>query len=226
MRREHCGEHGADGSECLRFRESWSTGSIYKPGDAVPYEGSSYVALHLNQNDPPPSGNWALIASVGPPGQQGSAGAPGQTGPQGPAGAGSTLFAYATPVPGSDINLGADGQDIAVLQVPAGHYLITGSIGFTNEDTDDQNWTFEVDFPSGTVFKLGGRAAGTGGGGIWVKGDIVAGSMSIVASGTMSQDGPITLRGYGYSIHVWTINVQFTALQVGTIVPSGNAGDP
>jgi hypothetical protein len=222
MRNADCNEH-CNECECLRFRDSWSAGSIYKPGDAVPYEGSSYVAIHLNQNDPPPSGNWAMIASVGPAGQ---AGAAGETGPQGPAGGGSTLFAFAPSDQLPDTDLGTDGQVIAVLQVPAGSYLITGSIGFSNEDTDDQNWTFEVDFPSGPVYTLTGRAAGTGGGGLAITGDIIAASMSIVANGTMLQDGPITLRGYGYSIHVDPSNVQFTALQVGRIVSQGGAANP
>ena len=65
---ECCGnEHGC----CLRFREGWTPASIYRPGDAVPLAGSSYIAIHPNQNDKPPSPNWALIAAkgdAGPPG--------------------------------------------------------------------------------------------------------------------------------------------------------------
>lgn len=55
-----CEDQGCDC--CIRFRDGWSAGSIYRPGNAVPYNGSSYVAIHWNQNDPPASCNWATMA--------------------------------------------------------------------------------------------------------------------------------------------------------------------
>jgi hypothetical protein len=211
-----CEEHKC---ECLRFREAWTSGSIYRPGDAVPCKGSSYVAIHWNQNDPPPSANWATVASRGADGPAGPVGPTGMPGPTGPAGtSGATdLYAYTAPQDATDINLGSGGQVIATLQVPAGTYLIMGSVGFVNQDTDDQSWGMQVLLDGNVVASASGRATGTGGGGFFITGDRISGSTSFLGSGTAAAADAITLRGSGYSIHVDPSNIVFLALKVGAI---------
>src|SRR5215467_2325208 len=104
---------------CLRFREAWTTGSIFRPCDAVPFNGSSYAAIHWNQNDPPPSPNWALIASkgdTGPAGPQGPVGPVGPRGPAGPSTPGPTFTAHGT----GEVQFGTGGADFAQINLPAG----------------------------------------------------------------------------------------------------------
>ncbi len=69
MSRDDCGECSDKQCGRIRFRETWSEGGIYRPGDPIPLNGSRYVAIYPNQNDPPPSPNWALLAAI--PGKKG-----------------------------------------------------------------------------------------------------------------------------------------------------------
>ena len=207
---EHkCHEHSCD---CIKFREAWSAGSIYRPGEAVPYQGSSYVAIHWNQNDPPPSQNWALIAAKGADGPAGPAGAPGRAGTDGH----SDLYAFTNSDRAADVNLGNSGSDVAVLAVPPGNYMIMGQIAIANADSDDQNFAFEVHVGGRVVSKIAGRAPGTGGG-TFGSGDETWVYASICANGRTVSGETITLRGFGYSIHASLADVQFMALQVGAI---------
>lgn len=205
--------------DCLKFREAWTPGSIYRPGDAVPYQGSSYVAIHWNQNDPPPSANWATIAERGPAGPAGPIGPVGPIGPAGRAGesGASDLYAYTAPPSAQDINMGSGGQTLAQLQVPAGSYLIMGSVGFVNQDTDDQSWGMQVRLGGKVVARASGRATGTGGGGFFITGDQISGSTSFLGSGSVAAPDTITLFGTGYSVHVDPTNIVLLALKVGTI---------
>jgi len=77
------------------FKGEWSTRVIYKIGDGVSLNGSSYVAKVVNLDINPAtdvsklSGNWAILAqggATGPAGPTGPKGAQGSTGPTGPAG--------------------------------------------------------------------------------------------------------------------------------------------
>jgi hypothetical protein len=72
----------------LRWRGDWSDTDTYEPGDAVQFEGSSYVALLTNNAVTPQqdSKEWGLLAAQGAQGPQGPRGAQGVQGPQGPAG--------------------------------------------------------------------------------------------------------------------------------------------
>jgi hypothetical protein len=79
----------------LSWRGTWSPITTYGVNDVVQYQGVTYIASAQSLGIPPPSQDWAVLASPGVPGPQGpaglagaqgSAGAPGATGPQGPAG--------------------------------------------------------------------------------------------------------------------------------------------
>jgi hypothetical protein len=87
------GPQGADGADGLRWLDGWSNAASYVIGDAVSFNGSSYIAVAANTNQQPDtSGSWDLLAQAGAPGAagaQGPAGPPGiqgSEGPQGPAG--------------------------------------------------------------------------------------------------------------------------------------------
>src|SRR5215472_7717801 len=103
----------------LNWTGTFSGATAYNPGDAVFYNGSSYVASAATTGTAPPAAPWQLLAqqgatgaqgpqgNVGPTGPQGATGATGAqgatgaTGPQGPQGAqGATGATGATGVPG------------------------------------------------------------------------------------------------------------------------------
>lgn len=69
-------------------RGAWTSAASYVLGDVVDYNGSSYIALRANVNDPPPSTNWMVqaLAVAGPQGVQGVKGDKGDQGIQGPIG--------------------------------------------------------------------------------------------------------------------------------------------
>jgi hypothetical protein len=75
------GATGATGPP-VTFKGTWSNLTTYATGDAVFFNGSSYISLSGGNTGNTPSNGvpWALLA------QQGSAGAVGSTGPQGPQG--------------------------------------------------------------------------------------------------------------------------------------------
>ena len=110
------GAPGATGPQGppVRFQGTWLIGVTYAAGDAVFFNGSSYISLSGgNTGNTPTSGApWALLAqqgSTGATGPAGTNGAAGATGPQGPPvtfqgtwsnlityGAGDTVFFTAT----------------------------------------------------------------------------------------------------------------------------------
>jgi len=63
------------------WRGAWSATETYQPGEAVSYNGVSYIALVENLNSEPPSVNWDVLSA------RGATGATGATGAQGPTGA-------------------------------------------------------------------------------------------------------------------------------------------
>jgi hypothetical protein len=202
-----CEERGGDCGIC--FRDAWTPGSIYRPGEAVPYGGSSYVAIHWNQNDPPPSPNWATIASKGDAGPGGPAG---PQGPQGPAGASGASDVYTTATnqaPG----LSPDGVDLASIAVPAGAYVLIATAGLTDFDNDDQNWTLNLRSGETVIATSTGRAHGDGN-------DVAVGESwgdngTVLATYTAAGNTTITLTGFGYKIS--TGQVTLVAMKVGTI---------
>lgn len=78
----------------VSFQGTWQQANNYNLGDAVFYNGSSYISLVGNNtgNEPDTSlTQWALLAQQGGAGPQGQQGLTGEIGPQGPAGsAGAT----------------------------------------------------------------------------------------------------------------------------------------
>jgi hypothetical protein len=184
---------------CLRFREAWTTGSIYRPGDAVPLNGSSYAAINWNQNDPPPSANWALIASkgdTGPAGPQGSAGAQGPVGAQGPAGPSSLSSAF-TGFGRGEVQFGTDGSDFARITLPAGAYAIWATVPITNTDTDPQSWSVQLSASNGASIQ--GGASGR----IAPLEESSTEVVPILATCVSPVETTITFRGFGFNIGVF-----------------------
>ena len=72
------------------WKGNWNNATAYLKGDAVAYQGSSYIALVDNVGVPPTNvANWGVLAKKGNNGAAGPAGPQGPqglTGPQGPAG--------------------------------------------------------------------------------------------------------------------------------------------
>ncbi len=212
--RNPCEDRGCDC--CLHFREEWTAGSIYRPGEAVPYNGSSYVAIHWNQNDPPPSGNWAQIASKGDAGPAGAAGAAGPAGPQGPAGASTGTDVYSTSSLTDPVGIlfVPDGIDFAALSLPGGSYVLMATVLMQNVDTDDQNWTLELRQGDTLLFTARGRI-----------GSDQLGSGTVMVPFTANTDSAVgvTVRGYGFNIVVSTDTLppfSLMAIKVGQILAS------
>lgn len=209
MSRDDCCEDRR--CDCFHFRQNWTPGSIYKPGEAVSHEGSSYVAIHLNQGDAPPSPNWVTLAARGPQGSAGPAGPPGAMGPPGIAGV-SDLYVFKS-VREDNINVGVGGQDIARLRIPAGAYFVMASIKFANFDSDDQDWSFLMKLDGAGLASANGRATGAGDAGIQ------NGYVYLCAAVDSPTGGMLILHGSGYSIHVFPGSLQFMASKVGIIHP-------
>jgi len=85
----------------VNFQGPWNIATTYALGDAVSFNGSSYISLVAgNVGFQPDISNvkWALLAqagatgATGPAGPTGPTGATGATGPAGPAGGGSHIF--------------------------------------------------------------------------------------------------------------------------------------
>jgi hypothetical protein len=208
--RNPCEDRGCDC--CLHFREAWSAGSIYRPGEAVPYNGSSYVALHLNQNDPPPSGNWALIASKGEAGPAGSAGA---TGPQGPAGkagegGGNDVFVTQQFINQDQGPFTPGGVEFAALSLSSGSYVVFVALTLANSDGDAQNWTVELHNGDTVLASSAGRIESAA----WGTVNLVVPFVATSDLGT-----PLSLWGFGFMIEVLgdTPQVTLLAMRVGPI---------
>lgn len=120
----------------VSFRGAWAVGQSYALGDAVSYNGSSYIALVVNISHQPDTnpGQWALLAqagavgTTGTTGVQGPQGFVGATGPQGatgPAGAtgaaGLTFQGAYNPATNYVLNDGVSYQGSSYISVEAGN---------------------------------------------------------------------------------------------------------
>ncbi len=96
------GAQGLQGPAGLRWRGTYQPGTGYVTGDAVAYNGASYVSLSdVNTNVVPGSGpQWALLAAQGTPGANGTNGANGAAGATGAA-ATVAVGSVTTGAPGS-----------------------------------------------------------------------------------------------------------------------------
>jgi hypothetical protein len=178
---------------CIRFREAWTAGSIFRPGDAVPYNGSSYAAIHWNQNDPPPSANWALIASKGDTGPAGPQGPAGAQGPPGPTSQGLTFTSFGR----GEVQFGTGGSDFANITLPAGAYVIWATVPITNTDTDPQSWSIQLSASNGA--RLEGAASGR----IAPLEESSTQVVPILATCESPVETTITFRGFGFNIGVF-----------------------
>jgi hypothetical protein len=79
------GEPGINGTPV--WRGEYEKETLYKPGDAVGYNGSSYVSRIEQKGNRPSGDGWDLLAEKGESGSPGPGGARGATGATGPAGA-------------------------------------------------------------------------------------------------------------------------------------------
>ncbi len=73
----------------FHWKGAWDSGTSYATGDAVSFNGSSYISLiDSNTGNPPDTSptDWDLIAQRGDTGATGPTGATGATGEQGPVG--------------------------------------------------------------------------------------------------------------------------------------------
>jgi collagen type VII alpha len=119
----------------VSFEGTWSNLTTYATGDAVFYNGSSYISLTSgNINNTPPNGTpWAVLVqqgSVGSTGATGPTGAIGLTGPTGASGAtGLTGATGATGAAGPTGNTGVTG--VTGATGPAGATGATGAAGAT-----------------------------------------------------------------------------------------------
>ncbi len=201
-REEHCECCGKERDCGLRFREGWTRGSIYRPGDAVPLVGSSYVAIHPNQNDEPPSPNWALIAGKGDAGPAGPAGPAGRAGPPGASGVSDAYTLVSGYV---DLT---NGQDIGAITVPPGNYVITAVVQLDNIDGDSQSY--------GVTLANGGTVLAEEQGILQQR--LEAGyttNLSLLAFITTNVTTKLTLRGQGYNVLCGNQSGRMVALSVG-----------
>jgi Collagen triple helix repeat (20 copies) len=130
----------------------WNSGTMYLATDGVSLNGSSYIAINSNQNDPPPSANWNIIAQAGVagvagangpqglPGEDGESGDPGSPGLVGATGAtGSAGVAGASGPVGMAVD-GEDGIDgIPGAIGPIGATGLAGPPGFAVDGEDGQD---------------------------------------------------------------------------------------
>jgi len=196
---EHCNEnctcecHRCDC--CIRFRETWTAGSIYRPCDAVPYNGSSYAAIHWNQNDPPPSSNWSLLAAKGDPGPEGPAG---PQGPPGPAGQSAFPQVFTKAYVNGEVEFGTGGSPFAALPLPAGDYVLWATVPIALRDTDPQNWNILLTANNGATVSGGvdGRMPPTDG--------AHHQPVSILAVCHAPKPTTITFTGFGYNVFLST----------------------
>jgi hypothetical protein len=71
----------------INWRGEWSVDASYDIGDAVSYQGSSFLAVRANKGArPSPTGKWNRLAAKGDVGPRGEQGAKGEAGPSGEAG--------------------------------------------------------------------------------------------------------------------------------------------
>ena len=64
----------------FRWMGTWSSTVAYLVGDAVAYNGTSYICTTANTNSAPPSANWSTLASKGDTGADGTDGIDGLPG--------------------------------------------------------------------------------------------------------------------------------------------------
>lgn len=130
---------------------------------------------------------------AGPTGETGPTGPPGSAGPAGPAGdAGQAWFKFTTNFGG----LENAGQDILSLNVPAGLYLVKGSLSLINAVDSNQNATCTLSTGYKTEAFLGGN------------GDAASRlSMSLIDVVAFNSSGTVTLHCQGFGVIINRANL-------------------
>jgi len=117
---------GAQGPP-VSFQGVWSNATTYATGDAIFYNGSSYISLaggNTNNQPDVSAAQWSLLAQQGSTGAQGIQGVTGSIGPIGPVGA--------TGLQGATGLTGATGiQGVQGIQGVTGSTGVTGATGAT-----------------------------------------------------------------------------------------------
>ena len=148
----------------ILWRGAWDSGSTYALGDAILYNGSSYISLTGDNTGNPPDvspDDWDLLAqrgdtgATGPAGVQGPMGEQGPPGPPGPAGPEGPVGPQGPAGPqGPQGPKGADGTSGSVI---GGNYQNIGNNTFLmpwDATTSTTENNVNVPLPSGTASKL------------------------------------------------------------------------
>ncbi len=129
------GPQGLQGPAGLRWRGTYDSGTGYPTGDAVAYNGASYVSVtDVNAGVVPGSGpQWALLAAAGAAGTNGVNGATGATGATGAA-ATIQVGTVNTGAPGTQVviqNAGSANAATLNFTIPQGAAGAAGTPGLT-----------------------------------------------------------------------------------------------
>lgn len=86
------GPQGPKGDVGIQWKGKFIEGQLYRAGEAIEHEGSSYIARFETRTRPPSGGDWDVIAKAGAGGQQGINGRDGVDGQDGAGGGGDSLW--------------------------------------------------------------------------------------------------------------------------------------
>ncbi len=153
------GPQGLTGPAGLTWRGPYDAGNGYATGEAVAYNGASYVSVGpVNTGVVPGSGpQWALLAAAGAAGANGTNGAPGATGAPGTA-ATIQIGSVNTGAPGSQVvvqNSGTANAATLNFTIPQGAAGTAGSPGLVYRGTWSANTGYalnDVVYRSGSAY--------------------------------------------------------------------------
>ncbi len=136
----------------FHWQGAWDSNTTYAAGDAVSFNGSTYVSLTDGNTGNPPDtspASWDLIAQKGDTGATGPMGPAGPKGPMGPTGATGAMGPQGPPGPA-----GANGTSGSAI---GGNYANTGTNNFLipwGSTTNATEANANVPLPSGKASKL------------------------------------------------------------------------
>lgn len=178
----------------INFQGRWVANASYSKGDAVFFDGSSYVSMSNRNRDRQPSNGspWAMLAQQGSHGETGEKGMDGPVGPVGPAGP-----AGPTGTPGSVGPVGPQGPMGSVGPIgstgpqgpigPVGATGATGPAGLTFQGTWSNGTTYAA---SDAVFYDGSAYISLSGGNTANQPDLGAPWAVLAQQGDSGPEGP------------------------------------